>query len=213
MFSSETTGTRKKISGAKAKTAQSKNKKGSSKKFVKKGDPVELILAKMAELHQLNWTEVKEEILLATTGYARSDSKGYRKATKQLIKELEYVTRSTTNKVTTYVLTEKGREFLVESGAIVVAPRPTSNNELHAQLKDMLTKIVKAPLPKLEIVFETLLDGHWHPIKDILAASGYERTDSKGYRSIMSGLKKLELVEKEGSKLRFTDKAFAFGRP
>ena len=42
-------------------------------------------------MYQLNIMDVEESILLKATGYARSDSTGYRNATKKVIKELGYV--------------------------------------------------------------------------------------------------------------------------
>ncbi|VEU33579.1 unnamed protein product [Pseudo-nitzschia multistriata] len=167
----------------------------------------------MAEMDQVGVSVVKEEVLLKATGYARSDSNGYRKATKELIKQLCYVTRTTKNKVTTYSLTEEGRKHLVDTGLIVVAAEPLNNEEVHAHFKEILKKSVKAPESKLEKVFETLGKGDWHTTKDLVNVAGYTRSDSSGYKNIMSGMRTLGLLEKSGSKVRFSDKAFRFGRP
>jgi len=177
-------------------------------KGAKKGDPVELILAKMGEMYQIGMTEVKESILLEATGYARHDSNGYRNAVKQVTKELGYVGKE--KKI--YKLTESGIDYLLESGTIVIPEEPKNTEEHHAQLLGTL-KLVKAPKVKLEAIFELLADGKWHSIDSLLAASEYNRTDSNGYRNIMSGLKNLDLLEKKGKNFRFSDKAFKFGRP
>ena len=182
--------------------------KKAAPKGANKGDPVELILAKMGEMYQLGIKEVNESILLEATGYARHDSNGYRNAAKKVIKELGYVEKEKK----TYTLTESGIEYLLESGAIVIREEPKNTEEHHAQLLETL-KFVKAPKLKLEAIFELLADGRWHSIESLLAASEYNRTDSNGYRNIMSGLKNLDLLEKKGKTFRFSDKAFKFGRP
>lgn len=167
----------------------------------------------MAEMDQIGVSEVKEEVLLKATGYAGSDSKGYRNATKELIKQLEYVTRTTKNKVTTYMLTQTGRDHLIDTGKIMVAAEPSSNEELHEQLKDILKKCVKAPASKVETIFGELVDGDWHTTKELVAVAGYQRSDSSGYRNIMASMNSLGLLEKSGGKVRLADKAFRFGRP
>ena len=198
-----------KVSAIKAKSTQTKKKKVSK---VNKGNPVDIILAKMAEMDQISVLEVKEEILLQATGYARHDSKGYRNAAKELIKERGYIVKTTKNKKTTYQLTEIGRKFLVDSEQIVVAPEPKNNDEIHEQLNGLLSKMVKAPPQKIEAVFNKLKDGNWHSIKDLVKVAGYERADSNGYRNIIAGMKTLDMLEKSKSTLRFTDKVFKFGR-
>eukprot|EP00531_Pseudo-nitzschia_arenysensis_P008101 CAMPEP_0116144742 /NCGR_PEP_ID=MMETSP0329-20121206/16181_1 /TAXON_ID=697910 /ORGANISM="Pseudo-nitzschia arenysensis, Strain B593" /LENGTH=235 /DNA_ID=CAMNT_0003640219 /DNA_START=372 /DNA_END=1079 /DNA_ORIENTATION=- len=190
-------------------------KKAASKKAKKvdKGDTVETILLKLAEMEQIGILEVKEEFILKATGYARHDSTGYRKASKKIQKELVYAIRSTKDKQTTWKLTEAGRGHLIERGIIVIPEVPKSNEEYHAQLMETLKKIVKGPPEKLETVFRILSDGDWHPVPDLLTETGYKRTDSTGYRSIMAGMRKLDLLEKKGKMLRFSEKAFMFGRP
>jgi hypothetical protein len=198
-----------KVSAIKAKSTQTKKKKVSK---VNKGNPVDIILAKMAEMDQISVLKVKEEILLQATGYARHDSNGYRNATKELIKERGYIVKTTKDKKTTYQLTEIGRKFLVDSEQIVVAPEPKNNDEIHEQLNGLLSKMVKAPPQKIEAVFNKLKDGNWHSIKDLVKVAGYERADSNGYRNIIAGMKTLDMLEKSKSTLRFTDKVFKFGR-
>ena len=196
----------------KAKKATPK-KGATKKKATSMADTVKTILEKMASMEQIGMTEVNEQILLTETGYARNDSNGFRNATKNLIKELGYVERSTKNKIKTYTLTIKGRNHLLESGLITVPEEPKSNEELHEQLKETLEKHFGAPKLKMEVIFEVLKDGNWHTTQDLLAASGYHRPDSTGYRKIMSGMKKLDVLEKSGKKIRFNDNVFKFGRP
>jgi len=171
----------------------------------------------MAEMKQIGVLVVKEEIMLEATGYARQDSKGYRNAVKDLTKERGYITKTTKNKKTTYELTENGRTFLADSGQIVTTLEPSSNDELHQQMKGMLIKIVKAtPALKVAAVFNKLKDGKWHSVKDLVQTAGYARADSKGYRNIISGMKTLDMLEKSKtttSTFRFSDKNFKFGRP
>ena len=167
----------------------------------------------MIEMEQIRISEVQETILLTATGYSRTDSTGYRNAMKKLIKELKYLERTTQNKKTIYKLTSIGRNYLLSTGALVIPDAPKSNGEYHAQLKQTLGKIVSAPTAKLDIIFDALKDGAWHSVSELLLASGYGRTDSSGYKNIMAGMKKLDLLEKSGKKTRFTDEAFNFGRP
>jgi hypothetical protein len=188
-------------------------KKAAPKKAVIKGDPIESILAKMSEMDQVGFTGVKEQEVLSASGYSSRDSKGFRKIAKELIQELGYVTKNTKNKVTIYTLTERGRNHLLETGVIVVAAEPKTNQEHHDKLQEKLEKIVVAPKIKLEAVFKALRGGDWHSIPDLLSAADYGSPDSKGYRSIMFGMRKLDLLEKKGKNIRFNDKAFKFGRP
>ena len=188
-------------------------KKAAPKKRGDKGDPSKTILVKLAELDQIGVKEVKEIIILQATGYARHDSTGFRKAAKKLTKELEYALRRTKDKQTTWALTESGRNHLLETGVIIIPDKPKSNDEFHDQLFETMKKFVKAPQAKLETVFDLLKDGDWHSTQDILSATGYNRTDSTGYRSIMAGMKKLDLLEKSGKNVRFNDNFFLFGRP
>jgi len=167
----------------------------------------------MADMEQMGITEVMESILLVATGYSRPDSNGYRDAMKQLKKELNYLEKTTKDKKTTYTLTETGRNHLVETGKLVIPEEPASNEEYHEQLLQNLGKIVKAPKEKLVAIFNTLKDGKWHSVADLLDASGYGRTDSNGYRNIMNGLKKFNLLEKSKKSIRFSDEAFKLGRP
>jgi hypothetical protein len=174
-----------------------------------KGDPVQIILAKLAEMEQIGVTEVDESILLYATGYSRRDSNGYRAAAREILKELGYAVRTKT----TWTLTKAGRDHLVENGVIEIPPEPQNNEEHHARLLAQLEKLVKAPKAKIEAIFGELEDGHWHTVEHLLSVSGYGRTDSNGYRNIMAGMKKLDLLEKDKKLVRFSDKAFQFGRP
>jgi len=204
----------KKVAPKKVQKKTIERKRASpKKKGVIKGDPVKGILAKMAEMDQVGLTEVKGEDVLKASGYGSCESKGFRNIAKELIKELDYLTKTTKNKVTTYTLTETGRNHLLETGAIVVVAEPKTNEEHHDQLLEILRKIVVAPRIKLEAVFQELKDGDWHSTPDLLSAADYGRPDSKGYRNIMSSLRKLDLLEKKGKDVRFNDKAFKFGRP
>lgn len=176
-----------------------------SKKGVNKGDPVNVIMTKMGEMYEVNIKEVDEAILLKATGYARNDSTGYRNATKKVIKEFGWVEK----KKSIYTLTDLGLEYC----AVEIPDEPKSNAEYHKQLLKNLEMLVSAPKNKLGAIFELLQDGESHTVSDLLEVSEYGRTDSTGYRKIMSGLKQLGLLEKKGKTVRFSDKAFKFGRP
>mmetsp|Transcript_24197 Transcript_24197/g.57022 ORF Transcript_24197/g.57022 Transcript_24197/m.57022 type:complete len:224 (-) Transcript_24197:409-1080(-) len=179
------------------------------KKAASKEDTVKTILEKMASMDEIGMTEVNEQILLTATGYARSDSKGFRNAIKNLAKELGYIER----KAKIYTLTDKGRNHLLEIGLITIQEEPKSNEQLHHQLKETLEKHAGAPKQKIEDIFKALEDGNWHTTQNLLAASGYKRPDSSGYRKIMSGMKRLDMLEKSGKQIRFNDNVFKFGRP
>ena len=182
-------------------------------KNASKGDPVLGILKLMADMAQVDVTDVKEQDILNASGYSCRDSKGFRTVFRTLSKELGYVIRATKNKIMAYTLTEKGRNHLLESGLLVVAAEPKSNEEYFDKLKLKLDRIVTAPEGKLEAVFYLLQDGEYHSMKELLSASGYGSKDSKGFKTILSGMRKLNLLEKEGKNLRFSETAFKFGRP
>lgn len=164
-----------------------------------------MIMAKMTEMYEMRIKEVDEAVLLEATGYSRHDSKGYRNAIKEVTKERGWVEKTKT----IYTLTDLGLKHC----AVKMPDKPKSNEEHHKQLLQTLEKLVSAPKAKLGAIFELLQDGKLHSVSDLLEASEYGRADSKGYRNIMSGLKKLGLLEKEGKDYRFSDKAFTFGRP
>ncbi len=200
----------KKLASKKAarKAAPKKVTKGASK-----GDPVQGILKLMADNAQDDVTDVKEQDILNASGYSCRDSKGFRTVFRTLSKELGYVTRATKNNVMAYTLTEKGRNHLLETGLLVVAAEPKSNEEYFDKLKLKLERVVTAPEGKLQDVFDLLQDGEYHSMEDLLSASGYGSKDSKGFKTIMSGMRKLNLLEKKGKNLRFSDAVFKFGRP
>mmetsp|Transcript_3930 Transcript_3930/g.11142 ORF Transcript_3930/g.11142 Transcript_3930/m.11142 type:complete len:236 (-) Transcript_3930:683-1390(-) len=208
------TGSSKKAIVVKAKPTQSKTiQRRRSGGSGAKGDTASTILDKLAEMHRTGVKDVKETVLLKATGYAGPDTKTYRNAVRDLVKTLGYVTKTTKNKITTYSLTEVGRDHLIEIGKLVVAPEPTSNDELHRHLRATLGESVKAPVAKLERIFDELLDGQWHDLKDLVAVAGYLRSDSSGYKNIMASLKSLDLLQKSGRTVRFSDKVYPFGRP
>lgn len=188
-------------------------KKVASKKSTKCADPVQGILKLMADNAQVDVTDVKEQDILNASGYSCRDSKGFRTVFRTLSKELGYVTRATKNKIMAYTLTENGRNHLLETGLLVVAAEPTSNEEYFDQLKQKLERVVVAPEGKLESVFDLLQDGEYHSMESLLSASGYGSKDSKGFKTIMSGMRKLNLLERKDKNLRFSDAAFKFGRP
>ena len=150
--------------------------------------------------------EVPEQDVLHKTGYARTDCAAYRKAMKELTKTLQHVTKS--NGVVS--LTAGGLGYLAQHGVQVQVTPPTME-EHQEKLQQMVVNNANAPKKNILALWNLLLDGRNHAIAETVEVAGYQRTDSKGYRQIMSYLKKLELVEKKGDTYCFTDKMYRYG--
>lgn len=154
--------------------------------------------------------QVKEDVVLKTTGYARTDSTGYRKAMKTLLKEIQTVERVSKG---LFALTESGLEKLQKSGAI--PPMPTTNAEVQAQIKGKLHKMAKAPTDKINAIWDLLMYVCVHSRDELLKVAGYNRPDSTGFREIVKWLNKLEVLDKSVGKAKFRfdpAKVFPFGK-
>lgn len=149
---------------------------------------------------------VSEKDLLLKTNYAGTDSKGYRDAMKRL-RDAGHVEK----KKGSVSLTEGGKSFVEENGLVEATVQAVTMADHQARLKDHIVLNAKAPENKVMAVWNVLLDGKLHDVKELLEVSGYSGTDSKGYREIFSWLNKLDLLEKNGKKFRFTDKMYQHG--
>jgi len=189
-----------KASPAKAKTTKAKAAKGG------KGDVVAHIRNYLCEMHNLGFETVSEDQLLHEIGYARADSTGFRKASKELIKELGHVEKVDGKN---YKLTEEGKKHANPSET----PKMMSNKDVEEQKKAQIIKLSKGKVPaaKLDAIWAVLGDGEAHTTDELLQATGYKCTDSTGYRVIMKWLKNLELIEKDSGSFKFVaEKVFPF---
>ena len=157
-------------------------------------------------MHQVGIHSVKEKDVLLKTGYARTDSTGYRNAMKELTKDLGHVVKSKGE----MSLTEGGHRYIAANG-LKVKVMPATMKEHQEQLKETILKNAKAPEKALIALWDVLADGKSHTRDELLAAAGYKRPDSTGYREIMKWFNNLELVEKDGNRYKFTDKVYRFG--
>jgi hypothetical protein len=157
-------------------------------------------------MSQVGIHSVDEKDVLLKTGYARTDSTGYRKALKELIKDLGQVVKTKG----ALSLTDEGHRYIAANGLKVTA-MPATMEEHQEQLKETVLKNAKAPEKALRAIWEVLADGKSHNRDELLAAAGYKRSDSTGYREIMKWFTKLEIVEKDGKFCKFTDKVYRFG--
>ena len=162
-------------------------------------------------MHGLGTIPVDEKQVLLQTGYARTDSTGYRMVMKTLIKETKQVVRS--NKKLD--LTETGLAYMQSRGgdSITSTRKVRTNEEVAESLKARIFKNVKAPKKAFDAIWNVLLDGKRHTQTELLAASDYKRNDSTGYREIMKWLKNTNAVQKDGKDFQFTDMLFPCGRP
>jgi len=144
----------------------------------------------MAEMFDANVQEVEETEVLKATGYTRTDSTGYRKAMKTLLKELKTVEKQRG----IFTLTRAGLIKLRASD--VIPPEPTTNAEAQAALAGKLHKMARAPTDKINAIWNLLADGRVHTSEEVLKEGGYKRHDSTGYKEIMKWLGKLELLDK-----------------
>jgi hypothetical protein len=192
------------------------NKTEAKKTSTKKGkgnkeDVIAVIRDYLYEMYDANVREVTEDQLLLITGYARGDSKGFRIPVKILIHELKHVEKKD-RKI--FKLTAEGVRFMEANGGSSGSAKAVSNEEHHDKLKEKIGKLdSKAPMNKLDAIWQVLVDGKSHEQEELLESAGYKRPDSKGYAVIMKWLRKLELVTKEGTTYQFTDKVFPFGSP
>ncbi|CAB9509699.1 expressed unknown protein [Seminavis robusta] len=187
----------KKDAPAKGKATQAKKKKGGGG-----GDTKDVILNYMAQMHSLGISEVTEAALLKETNYAGTDSKGFRNPMKELTKGLGYITKE----AKTYSLSDDGRQHLMEQGKL--ASPPATLEEKQAHQRELLGKMCKTPVAKLDAVWAILLDGKPHTTAELLTASGYKGADSSGYKSMMKEMKALNFLDESTGKgkVKFSDK-------
>lgn len=175
----------KKASPVKAKKTGAKTSSGD------KGDTVNTILAYLYEMHEMGTEDVKVENVLKETGYARTDSNGYRNAVNKATKDMGFVEK--TGK--TMRLTEKGMEHMTANAPKVA--KPTTNKEVEDAFKARIVKFSKGKAPEKTIntIWQLLSDGKTHERDEILHVCGYKRPDSTGYRETMKHMRKLGVVE------------------
>lgn len=151
---------------------------------------------------------VEESEILSKTGYARTDSRGYREAKNELTKGVGHVSKSQGR----LALTQQGLDYLAANGTTITVA-PVTMAEHQAELLERLVQNAGAPASKVQAFWNVLLDGKDHSHEELLSATGYQRTDSKGYRNIHTwfGQKKLGLLEKAGKNFQFADKVYRFG--
>ena len=157
-------------------------------------------------MHELGMDSVKEEEVLKKTGYARTDSKGYRLPIKKLSKELGYIQKNGGK----LELTGEGLRSMESKNG---AQKPTTNEEQHEKWKQKLCEMSSAPKKAISAFWGVLLDGKPHSRDELLKATEYKRQDSAGFKSIMKLCKQFGLLEKEKGEHMFSDKMFPFGRP
>jgi hypothetical protein len=75
----------------------------------------------------------------------------------------------------------------------------------------MVLSHAKAPSNAVFAIWDVMIDGEDHSGTELMAAAGYSRPDSKGYREVMKWFKMLDIVEKNGQNFKFTDKVYKFG--
>ena len=161
------------------------------------------------DMHLIKRLPIKEDQVLATSGYSRTDSTGYRKIMKKHTKETCYIIKSKGE----VSLTDAGVEFLKSQNGEVGSGKKHDNASIEEFFKNMIIKTGKGKVPpaKLDIVWALLKDRQAHSVQEILKASGYARTDSTGYKLIMKGLKDCQLIEKEGKGWKFdAEKVFPY---
>jgi len=186
----------------KSSSPKSKTKGGGGAK----GDTKEIIRSYLYDMHKIGIDSVDEKEILLKTGYARTDSTGYRKTMTELVKDLGQVQKSS-GKLS---LTEEGLSYMAANGSTVKVA-PVTMEEHQEQLKDNLLKNAKVPKAKLDAFWDVMVDGEDHTHEELLAATEYTRKDSTGYREILKWCKKLDLLETISGGFKFTDKVYRFG--
>ena len=181
-----------KSSVAKANKTSSKPKQGGGTNG-KLAEVVDKILSFLFEMYEMGTTVVKEDQVLKESGYARTDSTGYRAAMKEVIKNLGYVQKS----AGTMSLTEEGLKYMSSKQGNTATKTPTTNKEVEESLKKRIMKFSKgkAPQKALDAIWDVLKDNDEHERDELVAAGGYKRPDSTGYREIMKWMKQLDVVE------------------
>jgi hypothetical protein len=190
-----------KASSTDAKTSPSANGK-------KMEETIRKIQKYLWEMHESSVETVTEEELVKHCGYSHADSKGYRNAVKYLVHEAKRAIKN--NK--SLSLTDAGVDFCHKNFGSV---RPSSNEEAAERFKASLIKMSenKIPVLALDKVWEVLADGKGHKTDDLVKVAGYKRPDSGGFKQITKWLNKLNLMERKGGLVYFTDKVFPYGRP
>lgn len=157
-------------------------------------------------MKQMGQEIVSEKDLLIKTNYSGTDSKGYRDAMKRL-RDDGHVEKTKGN----VSLTDGGMSYVEENRIAEGIVEAVTMADHQARLKVHIVQNAKAPEAKVVAVWNVLLDGKLHDANELLKVTGYSGTDSKGYRDIMMWLNKLDLLEKDGKKFRFTDKMYHLG--
>jgi len=192
------------------KTTAKKTTKNAAANTGNDKDVVVVIRDYLYEMYDAKLKEVSEDQLLLVTGYACADSKGFRIPVKTLVHELKHAAKD--KKI--FSLTAEGVRFMEANGGSSGSAKAVSNEDHHDKLKEKIHKLdSRAPMNKLDAIWQVLLDGKSHEQDELLESAGYKRPDSKGYAMIMKWLRKLELVTKEGTAFQFTNKVFPFGPP
>ena len=162
------------------------------------------ILTCLYDGYEIESPKVSESDVLHASGYARTDSTGYRNIMKDL-KESQLVEK----KGKQLWLTEKGiktMDDMAAAGGLVRKPKKT-NADFEALYKEKIIKYGKGKIPvqKLDQFWECLRDRRAHSVKELLKATGYERPDSTGYKFIMKAVKEFGLIEKVGNQYKFVE--------
>lgn len=183
--------------------------KGSRSSSSSGSDTAEMIRSYLWGMRQAGLDQVDETDILQVTGYARTDSTGYRKVMKELTKTLQHVTKSKG----IVSLTKEGLDYIAANGGVQLKVTPPSMEEHQEKLKQSVINNAKVPVKAILAIWNLLLDGQDHAVMDLVQAGGYKRTDSTGYREVMKWLKKLELVDKKqgGAAYGFADKVYRYG--
>jgi hypothetical protein len=185
--------------------------KASSNKPIEKYEAVEKkIIRVVAELRVvLRKDDVPKKLLVVMSGYSHMKSKGFAKA----------ITKLTTDGIVQRSPSETGSVQFTKRGVELISPEcivPSihSNSQVQERLLEIIYKKKGTPVDRVKKIWNCLLDGRAHSIPELLTASGYNHTNSKGFANMLSNLKELELTTQPGNKmLKLTDLAFPFGRP
>jgi hypothetical protein len=205
--------TTKKISPTKKKTTGKSTKSSSSSQ----DDTAATMLKFLSKMAALNQNQVKESELLKATGYAGADSKGYRFPLKELMKTKGWLYKDSSGNTKTkdkvIGLTDEGRDHCINIGLLTLPKEVTTQEEHLEQVKTLLDKAAKtfgATPTNITKVWNLLMDGQYHTIKELLDIMGYAGIDSKGYRHAIKSFDNQGLIEKDNKAYRFADKMYKF---
>jgi len=173
-----------------------------------KDDTAEIVLSYLYTMRQAGILAVEENDVLAKTGYARTDSTGYKiKVTKELIKEQGHVQRSSGK----LELTTTGLKYIKANGLKVQVKAATMEDHQLMLKETALDLSSKAPKQKFDAIWCIMIDGKLHTEEELLSATQYARKDSTGYKVIMGAFRKLDMLDKEKNGIKFSDKVYKYG--